>query len=121
MSDFINVCKTAAIPAGEGRAFAVAGRMVAVFFLDGEYFAINDLCPHMGASLAGGYVENHAVSCPWHAWRFSVRDGKWLDNPRVCTDSYEVRVDGDNIQVRLPEPKQPPGTGSVDGCSTGKS
>jgi nitrite reductase (NADH) small subunit/3-phenylpropionate/trans-cinnamate dioxygenase ferredoxin subunit len=77
--------------------------MVAVFHIKGEYFAINDFCPHMGASLAGGYVEEGTVTCPWHAWRFQVRDGTWCDNPRIKTESFEVRVVGNDIQVRVPE------------------
>ncbi len=102
MSEFTPVAKVGDIPANEGRAFAVAGRMVAVFF-DGEaYHAINDFCPHMGASLAGGHFEDGIVVCPWHAWRFQVCDGAWCDNPRVKTDAYEVRVVGEEIQVLVP-------------------
>lgn len=110
MSDFEFVARTGDIPAGEGRSFPVNGRMVAVFHLDGEYFAINDTCPHMGASLASGYVENEAVYCPWHAWRFCVKDGTWLDNPKASlkTDCYDVKVEGDEIYVHVPDP--PPRT-----------
>lgn len=104
MSEFQTVAKVGDIPAGEGRAFTVNGKLVAVFFVDGEYSAINDLCLHMGASLSSGYVENGVVMCPWHAWRFDVRDGTWCDNPKVKTDAYEVRVEGDEIQVLVPDP-----------------
>jgi nitrite reductase (NADH) small subunit len=110
MSDFQTVARVGEIPAGEGRAFTVNGKLVGVFHVDGEYFAINDLCPHMGASLSGGYVEDGKVMCPWHAWRFDVRDGTWCDNPKVKTEAYEVRVREDEIQVLVPEPL--PRTGS---------
>lgn len=108
MSQFHKVAKVGAVPEGEGRAFAVEGRMVGVFLIDGEYFAINDLCPHMGASLASGCVEDGAVMCPWHAWRFSVQDGTWLDNPKIRTDSYPVRVQGEMIEVQFPEKNDGP-------------
>ncbi|MCA9269918.1 MAG: Rieske 2Fe-2S domain-containing protein [Planctomycetales bacterium] len=101
MSEFITVCKVGAVAEGEGQAFNVGGKMLAVFNVGGEYFAINDFCPHMGASLAGGHLEGDAVSCPWHAWRFCVRDGAWLDNPKISTDAYELRIEGDEIQVCL--------------------
>jgi nitrite reductase (NADH) small subunit/3-phenylpropionate/trans-cinnamate dioxygenase ferredoxin subunit len=107
MSEFFKVAKEGAVPEGEGRAFAVEGRMVGVYLLDGEYFAMNDFCPHMGASLASGYVEDHAVSCPWHAWRFSVKDGTWLDNPKIKTDTYEIRIENGMIEVRIPDKKEP--------------
>lgn len=108
MSKFFKVAKEGAVPEGEGRAFAVEGRMVGVYLLDGEYFAMNDFCPHMGASLASGYVEDHAVSCPWHAWRFSVKDGTWLDNPKIKTDCYPVRLEAGMIEVQIPEKKEEP-------------
>ncbi len=100
-ADFMTVAKVGAIPDGEGRSFQVGDRLVAVFLQGGQYFAIDDLCPHMGASLGAGYLdEEGTVTCPWHAWRFRVRDGKWADNPRLSVDTFEVRVVGDEIQVR---------------------
>src|SRR5947207_7675178 len=104
-ADFVMVAKVGDIAEGQGQAFAVNGRMVAVFNEGGNYFAIDDFCPHMGASLAGGYLEGGEVTCPWHAWRFCIHDGRWLDNPKVKVDAFEVRVMGDQIEVRVPERK----------------
>lgn len=101
-SEFTTVAKVGAIPEGRGLTFVVNGRMVAVFFSEGKYWAIDDLCPHMGASLGAGEVYDGMVSCPWHAWRFRVSDGTWCDNPRIKIDSFEVRVVGDEIQVCVP-------------------
>ncbi len=106
-SDFVTVAKVGAIPEGEGSSFQVGDRLVAVFLKDGKYYAIDDLCPHMGASLGSGYLDDEGnVSCPWHAWRFCVRDGKWADNPRLSVDTFEVRVVGDEIQVRVSRPNE---------------
>lgn len=107
MADFQTVAKVGDIPAGEGRAFPVNGKLVGVFFIDEEYLAINDLCPHMGASLSAGWVEEGKVMCPWHAWRFELQDGTWCDNPKVKTESYETRVEGDDIQVLVPDAPEP--------------
>jgi nitrite reductase (NADH) small subunit len=104
MPYFTTVAKVGSIPDGQGASFTVNNRIVAVFNTDGEYHAIDDLCPHMGASLAEGYLEGGIVVCPWHAWSFRVCDGTWCDNPTVKTDSFEVRVQGDEIQVRVPDP-----------------
>jgi nitrite reductase (NADH) small subunit/3-phenylpropionate/trans-cinnamate dioxygenase ferredoxin subunit len=101
MSEFVTVARLGAIPAGTGQAFVVGDQLVAVFHLgDDRYAAIGDLCPHMGASLAEGFLEGDVVTCPWHAWRFRVTDGTWCDNPRIKTDTFEVRVVGEEIQVR---------------------
>lgn len=101
MSEFHTVAKVGSIPAGQGATFVVADRLVAVFNVDGSYYAIDDLCPHMGASLGAGQVHDGAVACPWHGWRFRVTDGTWCDNPRIKIAAFEVRVVGDDIQVRI--------------------
>jgi nitrite reductase/ring-hydroxylating ferredoxin subunit len=104
MSAFHTVAKVGQIPEGEGRSFVVEQTMVAVFQKEGSYFAINDVCPHMGASLGEGFLEGDQVICPWHAWRFCIKDGVWMDNPRskTCTPTYPVRIEGDEIQVQVP-------------------
>lgn len=105
MSEFHTVARVTDIPEGEARAFAVEERLVAVFHDQGEFTAINDACPHAGASLASGHVEQGAVICPWHAWRFSVKDGCWLDNPtgKVTAGCHDVRIVNDEIQVKINE------------------
>jgi nitrite reductase (NADH) small subunit/3-phenylpropionate/trans-cinnamate dioxygenase ferredoxin subunit len=100
-SEFVTVAKVGDIPEGEGASFQVGERLVAIFNFQGSYRAIDDICPHMGASLGAGYLdEEGTVTCPWHAWRFCVTDGKWVDNPRLGVDTFEVRVKGEDIQVR---------------------
>ncbi|HEY3966419.1 MAG TPA: Rieske 2Fe-2S domain-containing protein [Planctomycetaceae bacterium] len=105
MAEFRTVARVGEIPEGEGRAYEVAGRMIAVFHVAGKYSAIYDTCPHMGASLASGYVENGGVMCPWHAWRFCVTEGTWLDNPKssLRQEVFETRTNGDEIQVKIPD------------------
>ena len=103
---FQTVARIGEIPEGQGRCFPVNGTMVGVFLDKGEYFAINDFCPHMGASLSDGHVEDGAVMCPWHAWRFRLSDGTWLDNSKsnIRSPHYAVRIDGELIQVLVPPP-----------------
>ena len=101
MSDFHTVCRVCDLGEGEGLTAEVAGRLIAVFFCRGQYFAIDDTCPHMGASLSGGQIEDGVVTCPWHAWRFRLADGAWADYPKVKIGCYAVRVAGDEIQVQV--------------------
>lgn len=104
--EFVSVCKTSDISVGEGQAFEVNDRVIAIFNDGGNFRAIDDMCPHMGASLSTGHLENSEVACPWHAWRFDVRDGAWCDNRRVKIDSFEVLVNGDNVLVSTqPRPR----------------
>ncbi len=104
MTRFETAARVGEIPENQGRTVEVDGRLIALFRTPEGYFAIDDLCPHAGASLGAGHVENCIVVCPLHAWRFDVRDGTWCDNRRLRTDSYEVRIVGDEIQVAT-EPK----------------
>ncbi len=101
MSEFHPVCKVQDVPEGEGKTVSVGKKLIAVFREGGQFYAIDDLCPHMGASLSGGYVEEGVVTCPWHAWRFRLTDGAWADNPRIKIGCYPVRVVGDDVQIQL--------------------
>jgi nitrite reductase (NADH) small subunit/3-phenylpropionate/trans-cinnamate dioxygenase ferredoxin subunit len=113
MAEFRTVCKVGDIPEGEGRTVAVGDKLIAVFHDRGQFCAIDDVCPHMGASLGDGHLENGVVTCPWHAWRFRVADGTWADNPRIKIGSYPVRVVGDEVQVQPPDPKPSPAPGDA--------
>ena len=105
MPQRVTVAKVGDIPEGEAVVVSVRQKDVAIFNVGGKFQAIDDMCPHMGASLAGGHVEGDIVTCPWHAWRFRLTDGAWADNPRIKIGCYPVRVEGDAVQIRLPEKK----------------
>src|SRR6185437_1433287 len=104
MGTLHRVCKVGELPDGEGKTVVVGKKLIAVFRNGDQYQAIDDTCPHMGASLSGGHVENGIVTCPWHAWRFRLADGAWADNPRIKIGSYPVRVEGDAVQVDVAAP-----------------
>ena len=109
MADFERVASVGDIPEGQGRAYMVHNQIIAVFNVKGEHRAILDSCPHMGASLAQGYLEGDIVHCPWHAWRFCVCDGLWVDAPKsnVRTPTFDVRVNDGEIFVRVPDETPP--------------
>jgi nitrite reductase (NADH) small subunit/3-phenylpropionate/trans-cinnamate dioxygenase ferredoxin subunit len=95
------VCRVGELADGEGKTVTAGGRLIAVFHAGGRYHAIDDTCPHMGASLAGGFVEDGIVTCPWHAWRFRLSDGVSADYSRIKVGCYPVRVEGDEVQIQL--------------------
>src|SRR5262245_16100531 len=107
MPGFRSVCKLTDLAEGFGRTFYLDDRPIAVFLIEGRVFAIDDTCPHMGASLGSGFVENGNVTCPWHFWRFRIKDGTWADNPRMGVACYAVRVECDDVQVQLPAKNHP--------------
>lgn len=97
------VAQVGEIPEGEGRAFEIQDRIIAVFLDGGEYFALEDSCPHQGAPLSDGIVCNKTVTCSWHGWKFDLQDGRWLDNPRTRVGTYPVRVVDGAIEVAVPQ------------------
>src|SRR5262245_57631474 len=101
MSEFRTACKVSEVKEGEAKAIAIGNKIIALFRVQDRFFAIDDVCPHMGASLSEGEVEAGVVTCPWHAWRFRLADGAWADNPRLKTGSYPVRVVGDDVQIQV--------------------
>lgn len=103
MPQSVLVGKPADLPPGESTVVTAGKRIIAVFNQNGQFFAIDDCCPHAGASLAGGHVEGGVVTCPWHAWRFRLSDGAWADNPKVKTACYPVTVTADEVRVEVPD------------------
>ncbi len=112
MGGFVAVAKVGTVPEGQGRSFVVSGRQIAIFCRGGEYFATSDFCPHMGAPIADGFVDvDGGVVCPWHAWKFRLSDGCWLDNPKSKTrlECFAVRVHEGNVEVAMPTFSPAPG------------
>ena len=104
MSDavFHPVARVGDIPVGGSKICEVEGRLVAVINDGQRYHAIDDLCPHMGASLGSGPVVDGVVTCPWHAWRFRACDGAWCDDASLRVNVYPVRVAGEMVEVQVP-------------------
>lgn len=100
MADFVKVARTDEIGPGEARLVEVKGRQIALFNVDGEYFAIDNMCTHEEASLAEGEVSGHEVSCPLHGARFDIRTGEVLGPPAYDDVArFDVRVLGNDIEI----------------------
>ena len=101
MSDWVTVGRADEIGPGAWRVADVDGARIAVFNLDGEYYAIADVCTHDAGQLTGGSVEGDEIVCPRHGARFSIRTGEALSAPAYeRTDIFPVRVHDGNVQVR---------------------
>ena len=112
MTEFQTVCKLSDLSREIGKTVLVGSRLVALFLVDGQVYAIDDVCPHMGASLGAGEIEGGVVTCPWHGWRFRVTNGTWADNPRIKIPCFPARIAGDEVQVQIPVPSPQTGVPS---------
>lgn len=102
MSHRHRVASVSDVPNGEGREFVVGGRIVALFHVDGQFFALDGICPHAGGPLARGKLNGCIVTCPWHGWQFDVATGRHCLNSRLQHPSFSVTVEGDEVFAEIP-------------------
>ncbi len=95
-----NVANIQEIPPGQAKKVKVGGKDVALFNVNGTFYAIDDTCPHRGGPLSEGELEGQEVTCPWHGARFNVTTGAHLTPPapRGVT-AYRVQVVGNDVQI----------------------
>ncbi len=91
--------KTSDFPPGKMHKISVDGKDVLVLNLDGSYYAIDDTCTHMGASLTEGQLEGSTVICGWHGANFDCKSGKLEKFPAKINDikSYKVVIESNDV------------------------
>jgi 3-phenylpropionate/trans-cinnamate dioxygenase ferredoxin component len=96
-------CATDDLADGEARVVAgTDGAPIALFRVDGQYFAVEDTCPHGQYSLADGYIDNEIVECPLHFAKFDIRTGKVRCLPATRDlKSYAVQIRDDSVFVEV--------------------
>ena len=99
--DFFPVADVASLPPGRCRTVHVQGREFALFNLDGQFFAIDDQCPHRGGPLGAGCFENGHVFCPLHGWEFDVQTGTCLTRADKPVRSYPTRVVEGQVEIEI--------------------
>jgi nitrite reductase (NADH) small subunit/3-phenylpropionate/trans-cinnamate dioxygenase ferredoxin subunit len=105
---FVPVAAATDIRPGYPHTVAIDGREIALFNVGGTFYAIENGCPHQGASLAEGWVEGTTVTCPWHAWCFNLTDGR-MTMGYDGVHAFDVRVADGTVWVsRLPRPSAEP-------------
>jgi len=92
MPKLVQVALAAEVPAGTGLAVEAEGRLVALFNVGGEFYAVDGLCPHQGGPLGEGILDGEVVTCPWHFWQFDVVKGHAPDFPEAAITKFRVEV-----------------------------
>ncbi|HJR29822.1 MAG TPA: Rieske 2Fe-2S domain-containing protein [Pseudomonas sp.] len=97
------------LPQAGGRAlFEFDGKSLALFNIEGDLFAIDDSCPHQGASLCGGRLEGRVIQCCAHGLRFDLRSGYLLNSTVLKVANYPVEIiDGQAFIVIVSEESAP--------------
>jgi 3-phenylpropionate/trans-cinnamate dioxygenase ferredoxin component len=102
MGEYVKVAKTGEIALGTGKYVEVQGNLIALFNLNGNFYAIGNTCTHRGGPLAEGVIDGDEVTCPWHGARFKIPTGEVLGPPAPTgVPQYNLRVQGDDIEVEV--------------------
>ena len=101
MSDWVDVCPASSLEPGTYKVVEVDDVEVAVFNVDGEFHAIEDICTHDYETLTGGCIEGHEIICPRHGARFNIKTGEALTPPAYePVATLPVRVENGMVQVK---------------------
>lgn len=119
MTEFVRVCRLSEIPAGGLKGVKAKGKEICIANIDGEAYAIGDVCPHLRGRLHDGMLEGTVVECKNHGARFDVTDGgicNWVTHPtwykllmdasfpgflKRSVPSYPTRLEADDVYVEV--------------------
>ncbi len=102
MAQWHKLVTVEAVPHGSARELTAGGRVVALFNVDGVFYALDGICPHAGGPLGEGALSGCVVTCPWHGWQFDVTTGQHALNPRIEQVRIPVKIEGNDVWVELP-------------------
>jgi NAD(P)H-dependent nitrite reductase small subunit len=103
MSEFIKVANITDLPPGQAMVVEISGRPIAVFNVDGQFYALDNTCMHRGGPLGEGFVDrnNLTVQCPWHGWLYSLATGASPFDPMAKVETFEVKVEEGEVKISL--------------------
>ena len=101
MSNFTFLIDVGSLPSGQGRTVTIEGRSLAVYNVQGIFYALDDRCPHRGGPLGAGTLQEGKLYCPLHGWGFDLNTGACFDRPDRPVKTYPVRIQNGRVEVCL--------------------
>jgi naphthalene 1,2-dioxygenase system ferredoxin subunit len=101
-SEWVTVADRSAVETGSVIGVKAGDLDIALYNIDGEFFATHNICTHAHALLSEGWLEGDVIECPLHGGRFEVKTGKGLGAPITAdVKTFPVRIEGNAIQVKV--------------------
>jgi naphthalene 1,2-dioxygenase system ferredoxin subunit len=99
---WMKVIELIEVPADDVVAVQAGDRELAIYGVDGEVFATDNICTHGHARLCDGFVEGHEIECPLHQGRFDIRSGKAMCEPLTADiRTYPVKIEDGSVYVDI--------------------
>ena len=99
MANWIRAATVDDFNAHSSREVVVGGRVLALFRVGDQFFALDGICPHQGGPLGKGQLQGCVITCPWHGWQFDVRTGQHEVNQSIRHTTFPVKVDAGVVYV----------------------
>jgi nitrite reductase (NADH) small subunit len=103
MAQWVAIARIEQCPPGQALELVAGDRIVALYNVDGEFFALDGVCPHQGGPLGRGCLSGAIVTCPWHGWQFDVRTGQHQLSRTLKQPQFELRVEQGQVLIQLPD------------------
>ncbi|MFM8252987.1 MAG: Rieske (2Fe-2S) protein [Planctomycetota bacterium] len=104
MASWILLASVADCPPGSARELVVGDRIVALYRVDDQFYALDGICPHQGGPLGKGRLHDGVVTCPWHGWQFDVRTGQHQSSKTLCHPRYELKIEDGQVWMQVESP-----------------
>ncbi|MFN4218770.1 MAG: non-heme iron oxygenase ferredoxin subunit [Candidatus Bipolaricaulia bacterium] len=102
MSKKIKLARVSELAPGQYTSIEVEGERIALFNIDGRFYALKDVCTHDGGILTGGTLQGYIIECPRHGAQFDVRTGAVIRLPAyVGVQTYPVSIEGNDVFIIL--------------------
>jgi nitrite reductase (NADH) small subunit/3-phenylpropionate/trans-cinnamate dioxygenase ferredoxin subunit len=101
MGEFVKATAASEVPNNQSKIVELKGKQVAVFNVEGQFCAIENVCPHRGGPVGEGDLDGKIVTCPWHGWQFDVTTGVSPVNPAASVKKFTCKMEGPDILVEV--------------------
>ena len=115
---YVKVAEVDSVTPGNSVAVKLEGNFIGIHNVEGEFFAIDNICPHVGGVLHAGKQEGGVIVCPIHQWKFDVKTGKCIWPGECELATFPLKVRGGDILVDLDSPSIPPKQNRFYACVT---
>jgi len=101
MAEFVEVAAVSDLKSGDAKTVEVKGMQIALYNVNGNFYASTNVCPHRSGPLGEGMLDGEVITCPLHGWQFNVKSGEYVVVPAIKIETYETKIENGKVFVKL--------------------